>query len=788
MDQRTHRNDQLKRIAFIALRAVGVVVAVVAICVGGLTVALKSDWGGERLRRQVVASVNRQIQGRLGIGRLSFGGDRLIVWDVTLHDPQGELVAQVARAEVDFRIARLLHHEVRVTAVLIESPHLSVVSDARGSNLAQATAPRKKPAAKPAPPPRTGEEGWVIQLDRFDLANGEVQLVSASPTARRDMIHLTNLRSGISARFATGNGSTDLSFRLDGQSVLAPSGPLAIKAEARVRGDATHIAIDGQLLGGTLEARADVDRQRLDATDALVAIAIPRTTLAGWNWGPLRLDARAHPGAVPTVDLLLSIPGVELTAKGGGPSVFKLDGRLAINDLSLTAQAVQALTAGEPLALAGRGQLSLALEAPFGEAPVSLTARVEGGMEELRIAENTLSGLAITGRAAQDAKAGGEADLRVTIASLVAGATKLGKIQLDGKLRQRDLAATLALAAPAPLSLALAARLDDDRQGLVLSRCDLSYPRVQWRSEGDAHLRFPDQALSLQGLRLRADKQTLAIDAAKNADWVDAHLLLGQIRLDLLPALLVGPGMKLRGALDLDVKASVADQKLAATLTLRTPFAEVDGQFQLPVDPLAGGPLDVSVNVTRLDLAEALRGAALAPRVDGRLTAKLRVTGDAASPQVDLTVTGRDLDVRRPAGATVGAPTVEVGHARIRLTYQNRAAHADLDLASAHGGALRVDAAARVDLGYPGVSKGIAIKKIPVRGKVVAKDLDVAWIAQFNPRVETLGGQVNANAQLAGTLGDPQFVGDVRWKNGKVVATAAPVPPPPKEASRKTAR
>lgn len=784
MHARTHSNDRLKRISLIALRVVGVVVAVLAIFVGGLIVVLETNWGGERLRRRVVAGVNQQIQGRLGIGRLSFGGDRLIVWDVSLHDPGGELVAQVARAEVDFRIGRLLHKEVRVTAVVIESPQLSVVSDARGTNLAQATAPRKKPAEKPTPPPRrTGEEGWVIQLDRFDLGNGDLRLVSASPTARRDLIHLTNLRSAINARFATGNGSTDLTFRLDGQSVLAPSGPLAIKAEARVRGDATHVAIDGQLLGGTIEARADVDSQRLAATDALVAIAIPRTRLSGFDWGPFRLDGRAHPGAVPLLDLLLSIPGVELTAKGGGPSVFKLDGRMAINDLSLTAQAVQALTAGEPLALAGHGQLGLTLEGPLGQAPAGLTAHLEGGMDQLRIAENILSGLAITAGVARVSQAGGEADLRVTVASVVAGATKLGKIQLDAKLRQRDLSAALALASPEPVSLALAARLDGDQQGLVLTRLDLSYPRVHWRSEGDARLRFVDQDVSLQGFRLRAEKQTLAIDAAQTSDRIDAHLALSQLRLDLLPALLVDPAMKLSGVFDLD--ATLADQKLAGTLALAAPFAEVDGQFHLPVDPLAGGPLDVSINLTRLDLSEALRAVALAPRVDGRLTAKLRVTGDAASPKVDLTVSGRDLDVRRPAGATVGVKTIEVGHARIRLTYQDRTARADIDFGSAQGGVLRVDATARIDLGYPQVTKGVVVKKVPIHGKIVAKDFDVAWIAQFNPRVETLGGQLNANAQLAGTVGDPQFIGDVRWKNGKVVATA---PPPPKEASRKTAR
>jgi autotransporter translocation and assembly factor TamB len=67
-----------------------------------------------------------------------------------------------------------------------------------------------------------------------------------------------------------------------------------------------------------------------------------------------------------------------------------------------------------------------------------------------------------------------------------------------------------------------------------------------------------------------------------------------------------------------------------------------------------------------------------------------------------------------------------------------------------------------------------------VHGKVVAKDFDVAWIARFDDQVETLGGRVSADAKVAGTVGDPQFIGDVRWKHGKVVAVA-----PPKAAGRR---
>jgi autotransporter translocation and assembly factor TamB len=116
-----------------------------------------------------------------------------------------------------------------------------------------------------------------------------------------------------------------------------------------------------------------------------------------------------------------------------------------------------------------------------------------------------------------------------------------------------------------------------------------------------------------------------------------------------------------------------------------------------------------------------------------------------------------------PTSATAGA---DLGQASMRLTYADGAARANLTFASARGGSLRADANATADLGYPQVLQGPPLSKLPMRGQVVARDLDVAWVAQFNPRVESLGGRVSANARLTGTMADPRFVGDVRWKDG----------------------
>ena len=61
------------------------------------------------------------------------------------------------------------------------------------------------------------------------------------------------------------------------------------------------------------------------------------------------------------------------------------------------------------------------------------------------------------------------------------------------------------------------------------------------------------------------------------------------------------------------IDATLADQKVDGTLSVRAPFTEMNGGFHLPADPLAGGALNLRLAVERLDLAEALRGSGMKP-------------------------------------------------------------------------------------------------------------------------------------------------------------------------------
>jgi autotransporter translocation and assembly factor TamB len=822
----THR---ARRIVITTLKIVGAIAALIVVLVMGVFLILQTSWGGERLRRQAVTRINRQIQGQLDIGHLSFGGNSVVVQDILLRDPDRNLVAQVARAEVDLKLLRLFRKEIRVALVAIERPRLTLVSDSRGLNLSRATAPRQKPPEKTPPKPKGTEEGWVVRLDRFALTGGTVVLAQTSAASRDEKVNLADLESFMTARYATGNGSLDLTFSLKGRNTLPPEVPLRLALELGVHGNMIHFSLDGDVLGGTLKGRGDLDTRELARATVDLAVAIPKLPVAGFDWGPVRIDGAMDPGAVPKLDLLVAIPGIELTGKNVSQTGVNLDGRLTLADLALTAKATHALVGGDLADVAGHGQLDFEVGGPMTGAPASWSARAKGQFDRLRFAETLISAFSLDGKIAHLSKQPGEAELNVGVASVTTGTNVLGKLELAAKIRQQDVTAEAKVAAPERVDMSLAAHIDNDQQGMALTRLTLGYPRAQWSSEGTARIRSEDETFSLTNLRLVSKEQNttqgLSVDASRTRDRIDAHVVLENLRLDLLPALAVDPALHLGGKLDVDVKAdgepsrprviakvrleqgrfrgfsrlgakvdaTLADQRVDGTLGVGAPYAALDAAFKVPVDPLApGAPLDLKLDVTRLDVGEAVRAAELKVPVDGKVTVRFRLTGSADNPKVDLVVNGKDLEMRRPtaavaaggAAAAKGPEAVDVGQARIHVTYAERAARADIDFKSAHGGTLAVDANARVDLSYPHVTRGLVVPKIPISGKVVAHDLDVAWISQFNERVETLGGQVNANAKLTGTVGDPQFLGDVRWKNGRIVATV-PKARDPKAPDRK---
>jgi autotransporter translocation and assembly factor TamB len=795
----------MKRSAKIGLKVAGAIVAAIALLTGSTMLVLRTSWGGERLRRAIVSRVNDQIQGHFDIARLTFGGDHLALRGVALRDPDGRLVADVAGVDVTFSIVRLLHREMRVSALSIDTPQLGLLGDARGMNLARAMAPRReRPKHEPAPRAKTDREGWVVNLQRIEIKGGDVAMAVTPPgtAGAQPRLHLAALNFLGKVRYALGNGSLDLAARLDGESRVAPVGPLQLAAQAQIRGEDLSSQIDGVLLGGTIHARTALRGTRFENADATVAIAIPAFSLAGNTWGPLRIDGTTRAGGVPVLDLAVALPGIAVSGKGGGSDGFSFDGKLALNDLAQAARAVGDLTGRALPAVAGHGRIDVWCGGKMNDAPVSWSGRAKGAIEHLRVGENAIDGLTLEGRTAHVAKSPDLADVEIHVASIHAGTVQLGAIALGAAIRGQAISAKATLASPEAVDLTLSGTLDTEPHSLALEFFTVRFPDVLWSADGIAHVSF-GESLSLTNFRLRSQGQTIAIDASKTGDAIDAHLAVQRLRLALLPHVLIDPSLHLGGLVDADVRAggtvaqprvvarieldggrartwSRVDANLRATLAdgrvdgsadVDAPFGALAAAFRLPVAmATAGAPIDARIDVTRLDLGELLRGlTATTPPVDGRVTLNLKIRGTTDQPTVNLEAQGSRLKASLPPGRAqtrTADSSTDLGQASLRLTYADRVARANLSFASAHGGSLRVDASANADLGYPRVVHGPALSKLPVRGQVTARDLAVAWLAQFNPRVESLGGRVTADAKLAGTLADPRFIGDVRWKDG----------------------
>jgi hypothetical protein len=802
-----------RKTGLIALRIAAAIVALIALTTGICLLILRSSWGGERLRRQIVSRVNRQIRGSLDIGRLSFGGDNVVVWDVALRDPDGQVVAQISRAEVDFSLLPLLLKEVRVRLVAIESPMLTLVSDDDGSNLARATAPRRKtPPKPPRPRQRTARDGWVVRLDRFDLTQGEVSDAAVKDDdSRSQRMHLTELNLFASGHYATGSGSLDLALRLTGQSRLAPVGPLRLAAQIAVQGSVYRFDADGDLLSGTLKAHGAVDSQRLEDVDVSFKLDIPRQDLAGFAWGPLRVAAEARPTTPPKLAALLAIPGIELAANDRASGPAGIQGRLAVSDLGLTGRALQAWCGGASPPLAGHGAMDFGLAKAGGTGATRLDGRLNGAFDKLRSGQTVVAGLTFDAQATGLSSHPEGAAFELAIASVSAGTSQLRDIALAAKLRAQEVTVTLKVASPSRVDLNLAGRFDDDRRGLALTHLGLAFPAGRWASEGIARLRFDDQQLSLANFRLGSRGQLLTIDGSRRGQDIGGHLAVADLRLAQLPTALLDSGLRLDGKLNVDVRAegtmetprvtgtlaleqaryqgfakldarveaTVHDDRVDATVGVEAPFLTANAELQVPTDPLApGAPIDVKLDVKRLDIAQVLRGAEAPPLGTGRVNLNLHLNGSADDPRLALALEAFDLAVSQPATSGKAARPVDLGHARVHIAYADKTPRAEIDFAAAHGGSLVAEAAARVDLSYPHIKRRIAFKRLPVHGKVVAQNLDVAWIAVFNPQVESLGGRVDANARLTGTVGDPQVLGDVHWKNGELVTKAQPATNP----------
>ena len=171
----------LRRLGLGLLALLGLLLLLVA---GGLLYLNYSP--GERwLKGMSLEAAGDALSGRLEVERLDLHGNGLTVYGLKLYDPEGELVAEIARVEAQLSLRALASRSVDLTRVRIVAPRLYLKQDERGLNLARAVAPRTVKPEEPA-----SESQLKLTLRDLALEQGYVDLVMEPEDADATPLHL----------------------------------------------------------------------------------------------------------------------------------------------------------------------------------------------------------------------------------------------------------------------------------------------------------------------------------------------------------------------------------------------------------------------------------------------------------------------------------------------------------------------------------------------------------------------------------------------------------------------
>lgn len=143
--------------------------------VGGAWLWLQSAAGEALLKEKVLTAAGDALSGRLEAEAIELQGGHLVLRNLKLFTPEGELVASIDRLEADVDLPALAGQRVHLTRVEVFRPMLLLREDDRGWNLSRALA--AKTAGPPPPTPANETRNrWRLELDAVRLVNGLLQL------------------------------------------------------------------------------------------------------------------------------------------------------------------------------------------------------------------------------------------------------------------------------------------------------------------------------------------------------------------------------------------------------------------------------------------------------------------------------------------------------------------------------------------------------------------------------------------------------------------------------------
>ncbi|RKH06039.1 translocation/assembly module TamB domain-containing protein [Corallococcus carmarthensis] len=146
----------------------------------------------------------------------------------------------------------------------------------------------------------------------------------------------------------------------------------------------------------------------------------------------------------------------------------------------------------------------------------------------------------------------------------------------------------------------------------------------------------------------------------------------------------------------------------------------------------------------------------------GVLSMELVARGTPEAPELELNGGLQGLGVAQTA----------LGQARLHYSYSQAKSLFDAMLTAPGGGSLLLGGTMELDLSLPAfqAAQGPAKKvdRAPVEVSLRARRFDPTFLSGISPYVRSLGGLMQADASLGGTVGAPTFKGSLEWKNGRL--------------------
>jgi translocation and assembly module TamB len=541
-------------------------------------------------------------------------------------------------------------------------------------------------------------------------------------------------------------------------------------AELTENGPSSDVAIELDAAGGGTSA---------EDAHGWAKLTVPPSLMGGQPMGPVRLHATAEQGRIDLKELTVALPGVALQATGHlAHQRLALSGQLTARDLAAFSNTLGRL-GKKKLALSGSGTLTFSAQGPLRDPAVQL----DGTFPSLRLADKQVSQLALHAHLPAVKRPDG-AQVSVDAKRLALGSDKrFEAVHVGVQGHGREVHLDVAARGQTPLALTADAALDRDNHGAELKTFSLRYPEASWSLAAPVRVRAEGKSLNVGRLELRADRQSIALEALKRGNELHAKVSVHALDLARLPKALVAPRLRLAGRLEvaaraegtarapdvsakvdltggrfkkysnveLHLDASYVKERAKGQLAAHGVGVNVDATFDLPVRELKTGghaPVHLDATIAQFDLQEVMRNLGIDKPVRGLASAKLSLTGTASDPRLDLSASLKRLQLRQapPADLELTAKSAKGGKlgAKVNLTLASKESAISLDTPFTLGELIRKP-----------LHKD-QLLAAPIRLDADVREFPLEALYAAGVGSQPVEGTLSAQARLHGPAGSPQ--------------------------------